>query len=506
MANRATLLRVNSIASLVYQVVALVCGFILPRLIMGYYGSAVNGLISSITQFLGIITLCELGMGAVVPASLYKPLATKDQDAISKVVLSSERFYRKVAVLMVVYVAFLTAFYPVIIDDFSYFYTASLVIILAISTFVQYFFGITYSLLISADQRQYIIYLVNGGTIVINLAISFVLIREGCSIHLVKLISALIFITRPFFFSQYVKSHYRLNRKVVYHVEPIKQKWNGVAQHLAYTIQDKTGVVVLSLMATLQEVSVYSVYFLILEGVRGLIYSVTSSLTSYLGNILAKEERDALNKDFTKIEWSLHTITVMFFSAAAVLIIPFVSVYTAGINDADYIVPIFPYLMCGAIGVRCLQMPYNIVVQASGHFRETQNSAIIEPFINICLSFLLIGKLGLCGVAIGMLASMIYRMLYLSIYLTNNILYSSKGLLCKRLFVDAVMVILIAVVCSRFTIGQLSYLAWGKLALEVMTTVVVICTVVNLFFYKRLTLGILSGLVRSLNFQVKDDK
>ena len=360
--NRNSRLRVNTVASLIYQIVTLVCGFILPRLIIGNYGSPVYGLISSITQFLGIISLCELGMGAVVPASLYKPLADKDNDAISRVVVSSEKFYRKIGFVMIIYVIGLTVFYPMIIKEFSFLYTASLLVIIASSTFAQYFFGITYSLLLTADQKQYITYIVNCGTIVINLILSYILIKLGCSIHIVKLMSSLIFITRPVFFSIYVRRHYSLNKRIHYDVEPIRQKWNGVAQHLAYAVQEKTGIVVLSLMATLESVSIYSVYFLITTGLRGLIYSVTSSLTSFLGNILAKGEKDTLTRNFYRIEWAMHTITLLCFSSAAILIVPFVRVYTAGINDANYIVPYFPYLMCAAVACRCLQLPYNIVV------------------------------------------------------------------------------------------------------------------------------------------------
>lgn len=49
----------NIIASLGQQLVAIICGLILPRAIIGAYGSNVNGLVSSITQFLAYITLLE---------------------------------------------------------------------------------------------------------------------------------------------------------------------------------------------------------------------------------------------------------------------------------------------------------------------------------------------------------------------------------------------------------------------------------------------------------------
>lgn len=496
--NRSTLLKINSVISLLYQVIVLVCGFILPKLIIENYGSSVNGLISSITQFLGIIALCEMGMGAVVPASLYKPLADKNDDEISKVIVSSERFYRRIAVFMLVYVLLMTFFYPLIVERFSFYYTTLLIVIIASSSFAQYFFGISYSLLITADQRQYISYFVNGGTLIINLIISFVLIRMGCSIHIVKLLSAVIFLMRPLCYTFYVKQHYNLNKQITYDREPIKQKWNGVAQHLAYTVQEKAGFILLSVMSTLEIVSVYSVYFLITEGIRAFVYSVTSGLTSYLGNIFAKGEKNTLLSSFGKIEWSLHTITIVVYSSAAVLILPFVSIYTKGINDANYLVSVFPYLMCAVIGVRCLQLPYIIVVQAAGHFKETQKSAIIEPVINITISVLLINEYNIIGVAIGMLVSIIYRMMYLSLYLTTHILFTSKLLLLKRLVVDVILVVAIVLPCSYFNLKQLTYASWVSMAIEVLLCAIVITLILNFIFYRKATIDFIkSTLLRS---------
>lgn len=65
------------------------------------------------------------------------------------------------------------------------------------------------------------------------------LIKWGYSIHTVKLVSAIIFVARPFCLTIYVKKHYALNLEIKYKSEPIKQKWNGIAQHLASTVQEK---------------------------------------------------------------------------------------------------------------------------------------------------------------------------------------------------------------------------------------------------------------------------
>ena len=77
-------LKLNTITSLIYEVIAIISGFILPRIIMGEYGSSINGLVNSITQFISIISFLELGVGKVVQSSLYKPLAEHDHEQISK--------------------------------------------------------------------------------------------------------------------------------------------------------------------------------------------------------------------------------------------------------------------------------------------------------------------------------------------------------------------------------------------------------------------------------------
>ena len=105
--NRGKQLKRNTIWSLFYELLTIICGFILPRYFLLYYGTDINGLQSSITQFLGIISLCELGLGAVIPASLYKPLAEKDYETVSKVYVSSQRFYNIIGFIMILCVVLL---------------------------------------------------------------------------------------------------------------------------------------------------------------------------------------------------------------------------------------------------------------------------------------------------------------------------------------------------------------------------------------------------------------
>ena len=81
----------NTISSLILQITTIICGFILPRLILGHFGSEINGLVNSITQFLSIIAFLDLGVGAVFQSSLYRPLAENDNDSLSKIFVSGQK-------------------------------------------------------------------------------------------------------------------------------------------------------------------------------------------------------------------------------------------------------------------------------------------------------------------------------------------------------------------------------------------------------------------------------
>ena len=100
MVNIKTKLILNTVMSFVLQITTVVCGFILPKLLLSYYGSEVNGLIQSIAQFLGVISFLELGVGQVIQSNLYKPLSDGNIDCMSNVLRSGTLYFRKIACLL----------------------------------------------------------------------------------------------------------------------------------------------------------------------------------------------------------------------------------------------------------------------------------------------------------------------------------------------------------------------------------------------------------------------
>ncbi len=479
-------LALTTVCSLLYQAVVIICGMILPKLFMRYFGSEINGLVASVTQFLGFITFLEAGVGNVVQSALYVPLAQHDNKEISRIVISSNKFFRKIALILAVYVILLMGIYPrLTASRFGNMFTASLIFIISISSFAQYYFGISYQMLLNADQKGYIRLLLQIFTLILNTVVCAVLMKMGFSIHVVKLSTAIIFLLRPLGMNLYVKKHFDLNLRQRVEDEPIKQKWNGLAQHISSVVLISTDVTILTLFSSLVNVSIYSVYHNVVYGIQNLVTAFTSGLQALLGDMYAKREDGLLSKTFGQCEWIVHMLIEFAFGCTMVLLIPFIQVYTSDITDANYINKTFAVLITLAQAAYCVRLPYNIMVMAAGHYKQTQASAIIEAVINIAVSVMLVFKFGIVGVAAGTVVAMTYRSVYLAWYLSKNILNRRLIYFIKHMLVDAVAFCAIYTFCGMFDNVVNTYFEWFVAALKYGALSVLIIAVLNIVFYFR---------------------
>lgn len=492
-----TILFYNSISPLIYQVTTIICGFILPRLILSHFGTEINGLVNSISQFLGVISFLELGVGAVVQSSLYKPLADNDNINVSKVIASADKFFRKLGYILAIYIIVMLFYYPYLVkQSFGFMFTATLILAISIRSFAQYFFGIVNRLLLVADQKAYIQYVAQTIAIIINTIACYTLITFDCSVQIVYGMTSLIFFLQPYAIHLYIKKNYALDRKIHYDVEPIKQKWNGVAQHVAAVILSGSDTVVLTIFSTLANVSIYAIYFLPMSGARLVIMSMISGIEALIGNLWAKQDLKELRKVFAWTEWLIHTGTTLIFTLTAILIVPFVQVYTHGVSDANYIQPLFGILLVAANSGHCLRLPYNIMILAAGHYKQTQHNYIIAALMNIVISIIGVKHFGLIGVTLGTMAAMVYQTVWMAWYNSKNFIQWPMRNFFKQMAVNAVSAVSIFTVTGYFNMTGVSYLGWVVLAIKATVCGVFVVFLINYIFYKEFVLKITNKIMK----------
>ena len=472
--NNKKLILKNIISSLLYQAITLIYGFIVPVLIIQKFGSNVNGLISSISQFLAYIYLLEGGISPVIKNAIFEPLVKNDKEKLENILGKTNVFFKRISYVFLGYIFLLCCIYPTIINnEFSFWYTVSLIIIIAISRFSEYFLGITYSLFLKSDQKNYIIDNINSISYIVNLILVVILVKLNVNIQLIKLITSIMFVARPIILRMYFRKKYKLkiSKKPTYKFE---KQWDGLAHHIAATVQGNTDIIVLTVFSNLVNVSIYSVYALVTNGIRAIIVSLTNGMDAFFGKLMVKEENN-INNNFDIYSFIFYTITTILLSTTLVLIVPFISVYTRNITDANYVIPIFAYILVFAEFNYVIRYPYSTIAYAKGHFKETKNFSIVEPIVNIIISILLVPKYGLIGVAIGTLISMPIRSIGFINYGSKKLLKQSFSKTYKIILVSLVQMVVIFLI--HLLIGNINvnnYLDWILLA-------VVACSIITLF-------------------------
>lgn len=485
MKNKVTLL--NVISNLLLQIATLISGFIIPKLILANFGSEVNGLVSSINQFLSYITLIEGGVTAVITANLYGPLVEKNNEKLSSVMKTTNDFYKKIGLIFIIYSILLSIIYPLFFaKNFSYFYVLLLVLILSINLLVQYMFSLSLKTLLTADKKIYVVSLSQTAIVILNILLTIISLKIFPSIHFFKLISGILFLLQPIIFTYYVNRHYDLNKSSKSDIQLLKNRWDGFAINLAAFIHFSTDITILTIFTDLSTVSIYSVYSLISTGLRAIINSIAGAITPVIGHALAYNKEKELLEKFSLYEFIIFMVIYILFSVALFMTVPFIMIYTRDIKDTNYFQPVFAVLLLVSEMIYLIKYPHLNLCYSANKFKDITNPAFVESGLNILLSLILVNRFGLIGIMVGTIVGMLYRMIF-QVFYTKKIIssYHLKSFFFKLL--SFTITLIIYVIISIILIGNIEYdiISWIIYAFIYLFISITLYSLLSLLLYKN---------------------
>ena len=430
----------NTITSILLQVVTVIPGIIIPQMFTALYGSAVNGLVTSISQFITYMGLVEAGIGAAGMVALYRPLADNDTQAVNGVISAARTFYLRSGMIFLLLIGGLIVFYPFAvrteITDFSF--IRMMIVVLSLNGVVDYFFLGKYRVLLLADQKGYVISVAQIiGTVVMTVA-SIVLIQIKASAIAVKGVTAAVYILRGVVVALYVRRHYpHLSFRAKPNMSSLGQRWDALLHQVVGMVVNNTDIVLLTLLLSqnaLVEVSVYGVYNMVTYSLSSVMNAFSNGLGAGFGQVISKNENEVLRRSFSSYEYVFFIIVFAVYSCMAVLVHPFIGLYSASFSDGGVYVRWSLVILFTLSGlVQSLRLPGLTIICAAGHYRQTRSRAILEAVINLGLSLALIRPLGINGVLIGTCASYLYRSTDVIVYTAKNFLSGTLGKTAKRL-------------------------------------------------------------------------
>ncbi|MEH7250464.1 hypothetical protein V7114_27300, partial [Neobacillus niacini] len=322
------------LSSTVLQLIIVISGFLLPRFFLKEYGSEINGLVASIKQFITYFSIAGAGIAVASSAALYKPLAENDLAKTNGILSATKVHYFQTAKVFFTLIFFFIIIYPFMIQSsLSYTFIINVIFIISLGAIVEQILVNKYSVLLIADQKNHIISKTTTIGVIINTVTSILLIKLSFSVIAVLIVTALTFYIRLFLLIRYVKKNYPyVDFKVIPDMPAISGRWDAFAYQISGIMTAYSPVVIISIFGGLKEVSVYSIYNMVFSSLTMIVAIFSAGLSATFGNIMARREKDVLDNSFNLYEYFYFIITFFCYTCAFKLIIPFISIYTKGIN------------------------------------------------------------------------------------------------------------------------------------------------------------------------------
>lgn len=414
----------NTIAAAVLQLINMAVNFVLPRILIQQYGSAMNGLVSSTRQMISYFTIVEAGLMGAAVFALYKPLASKDRAATSGIASAANRYYNISGLVFAAMVLGATFLYPTFVSGqgIGTYTIGALVAIIGASGAMEFFLVGKYKVLFTADQKSYLISAINAVGVVANAVILIVMARMHMDMVLVQLAALLGFLLRS---GLYVFFGCRAYRHLDFRAKPdnraLDKRWDSLVLQILGLVTSATPVTVTTLMCGLEEVSVYVVYNMVFLSVSALLSTFNNGLSAMFGDILARGEIQVLQRAYRQYEMLYYALLGWGYTCAAILIMPFIRIYTAGFLDADYLRPVIGWLFVLAGITTNIKTPQGMLLNSAGLFRETRVQSLIQASLNVGVSVALAPRFGMAGVLLGTIAANVYRCVDLIFFIPRHV-------------------------------------------------------------------------------------
>ena len=468
----------NIAANIFAQIVTILLGIIIPRLMLVNLGSEANGLFTSIGNVLVYVALLEAGVGTAATQALYAPIATKNRQRVNEIVAAVDHFYKRTGRWYFAVILLLTFAFPFTLDSTLPKWQIMTVMFLSgMPGVIKYYYQGKYVILLRADGRSYAL---TNLSIVVNIATSaakIALLLFGCNIVELQAMYLLFNVAQVFFILIYVKRHYPWLRKdVTPDYEAISQSKNALVHQISSMIFFNTDVLLLTYFCGLKTVSVYSMYTMLFGIISSAILNFAGA--NFILGQTFNTDRERSLKLLDVYELFNMVLTFSLFCIANIFILPFMTLYTSGITDIDYVDQYLPYLIVATNLLSNGRNSSSQIIEYAEHFKQTQWRSILESVINIVVSLVCVFQFGIYGVLLGTIAALLYRTNDMIIYANKKILHRSPWKTYRRWLVNLALFVVVTML-SKLLFTHILLNTYPRIILWAAITCII---VIPLFF------------------------
>lgn len=401
----------NTAWGFVQRIVTMVGPFIVRTVLIYQLSAEYSGLNSLFTAVLHILSLSELGFSNAIVYSMYKPIAEDDQNTICALLNLYRKAYKVIGLVILGLGTALMPFLHFLIKgnvpaDINIYL---LYLIFLINTSISYLlFGYKTSLL-SANQREDVI---SRNTVTVKMVlyitqIAVLLAYKNYYIYIILLPISTVAINV-------------LNSKTVDRMYPeitcrgiisndmktgIKKRLTGLMiWKIGGATRNTLDSIIVSAYLGLTMVTIYNNYYYIMSAIIAVLGIISTSMAAGVGNKIATESPEVNYRDYCKFNQIYMWISGWCTVCMACLYQPFMHLWMG----PDMMLPVLPmFLFCAYFLLLKSGDINSLYYQATGLWWEGRYRSLVEAGLNLTLNLTLGRYLGVTGILLATIISML---------------------------------------------------------------------------------------------------
>ena len=411
----------NIIYGTALQILKLGVPFFMRTAMIYLLGVEYLGLNSLFTSVLSVLNLAELGVGSAMVYSMYKPIAEDDIDKICALMGLYKKYYRIIGLVIFVLGMFLLPFIPELINgDVPAGMNVYILYLLNLfATVFSYWLFAYKGSILQAHQRNDVVSKVTLATDSIKYLFQFLVLVITKNYYLYVIVILLTQILNNIvtaFFAEKMYPQYRATGKLSWKEQrTINCRIRDLfTAKLGTVIVYSSDTIVISAFLGLKILAIYQNYYYLFTAVTAMITIIYTSVRAGLGNSIIVDNKEKVFADFKKflliIVWIAGFCSICFLC----LYQPFMELWVG----SDLLME-FGVVVCLVIYffVHCLNTFLNSYKDASGIWHEDRFRPLVEAMTNLILNIVLVNVIGLYGIVL----STIFSMLLVAPWLIHNL-------------------------------------------------------------------------------------
>lgn len=394
------------------KIITIFLPFVVRTILIKVLGSEYLGLNSLFTSILQILNISELGISSAITFCMYKPIAEKNDKEICELLNFYKKIYRVIGILVLtlglVLLPFIKNFISGSIPSGINIYI--LYLIYLINAVLSYLLFSYKSSLLIALQRNDIVSNINTILSIFQSVaqiIILVLLKDYYLFILILPICTIINNVSYAIISRIKYPQYICKGKISDNVKKvIKNKVIGLLVYKICVItRNSLDSIFISMFLGLHLVGIYNNYYLILNSVVSFLGIIPVSMLSAVGNSVAVESKDKNYEDMNRFNFIYMWLSGWCTICMLCIYQPFMSWW---LGDT-YLLPFSSVILFSiyfySLGIGTIRAVYS---EAIGLWWETRYRAVIEALTNLILNYVLGKFLGLNGIILATLISLLF--------------------------------------------------------------------------------------------------